>query len=536
MSKLLSLLKATMSEGIQVFNYRAKTEQSRRMMPIILASLIGILMLFSASALTAQLKTNGIEYMILSVYTLVTSAIIIMEGTYKSGDLLFKPRDNDALLAMPIKKSTIVFARIIKFYIFELLYCLIFLLPAIIAYAMNAKVDATFPLVAITMLLLVPVIPIVISCVVGLISSAISTRFRKQTLLQVILSFVALFAFAAIILAMNFSSNVDEQSIVTAGDKIAKYYYPASVFVNLATNFNLGQYLLFVGINLVVVVVAVLLISRFYFQIVNRMSVVKLVKNVDTKYNFTKHSQTMAMVRKEINRYFNTPVLLMNTAIGLVMFMIAIGAICFNFDGFATSLTSSEEFPLTIEEMRSYLPGVTFAMVAFASLMTFITATMFSLEGKAFNLLKAMPISGIKVIMTKVLAAMLLIVPVTAVGSIVMCFRFQFSVIDAILVLIGVIALPLVTELIGILIDLKYARFDAENDAVVVKQSAGVMVATFLGLGMVLTTISLTFAAVFVAGQTLGLVMIDAIFVILSMFLLFVIATKGEERYLKLTV
>ena len=56
MSKLLSLLKATMSEGIQVFNYRAKTERSRRMMPIILASLIGILMLFSASALAGNRK------------------------------------------------------------------------------------------------------------------------------------------------------------------------------------------------------------------------------------------------------------------------------------------------------------------------------------------------------------------------------------------------------------------------------------------------------------------------------------------------
>ncbi len=535
MSKLLSLLKATMSGGIQVFNYRGKTERSRRMMPIVLASLIGILMLISATAVTAELKMNGIEYMILSVYTLVTSAIIIMEGTYKSGDLLFKPKDNDTLLAMPIEKSTIVFARMVKFYVFELLYCFIFLLPAIIAYAISTEVNVTFPLIAITMLLFVPVIPIAISCIVGLISSAISARFRKQTFLQVVLSFAALFVFAAIILAMNFSSNIDSQSIIAAGDKIAKYYYPASAFVDLVTDFNLEQYLLFVGINLAVIIVAVLLISRFYFQIVNRMSVVKLIKKAGVKYNFTRHSQTVAMVRKEINRYFNTPVLLMNTAIGLVMFVIAVGVLCFNFDGFVASFASSEEFPLTVEEMRSYLPSVTFAMVAFTSLMTFITATMISLEGKAFNLLKTMPISGKKVIMTKVLTAMLLIVPITASGSIVMCLKFQFSIVDLVLVLIGVVALPLVTELIGILIDLKYARFDAENDAVVVKQSAGVMVATFLGLGMVLTTISLTFATVFLAGQTLGLVMMDAIFAILSVFLYFVVATKGEERYLKLT-
>ena len=101
---------------------------------------------------------------------------------------------------------------------------------------------------------------------------------------------------------------------------------------------------------------------------------------------------------------------------------------------------------------------------------------------------------------------------------------------------IAIIAIPLVTELIGILIDLKYARFDAKNDAVVVKQSTGVMVATFLGLGMVLITISMTFVIVFLAGQTAGLIMMDAVFVIISLFLSLVAATKGEERFLKLSV
>lgn len=75
-----------------------------------------------------------------------------------------------------------------------------------------------------------------------------------------------------------------------------------------------------------------------------------------------------------------------------------------------------------------------------------------------------------------------------------------------------------------------------KNDAVVVKQSTGVMVATFLGLGMVLITISMTFVIIFLAGQTAGLIMVDAIFVIISLFLSLVAATKGEERFLKLSV
>ena len=115
-----------------------------------------------------------------------------------------------------------------------------------------------------------------------------------------------------------------------------------------------------------------------------------------------------------------------------------------------------------------------------------------------------------------------------------MAVRFQFGVLETILILIGVVAMPLVTELIGILINLKYPRFDTNNDAVVVKQSASVMVATFLGLGMVLVTISLTFATVFLTGQIAGLAIMNAIYVIIALFLYFVVAMRGDEKFMRL--
>lgn len=537
MSKLRPLLKAMMSGGLQLFNYQAKTSNSKHIMPIFLGVLVGIVIFLGANTMTAELAGDGKQSIILSLYTLVTTIVIVMEGSFKSSDLLFKPRDNDMLLAMPIKKSTIVFARMIKFYVFEMIYCLIFLLPAIIAYAINTPVDVSYFLVAITMLLLVPVIPIAIACLVGLVISAVSGKFKHQTLLQVILSFVVMFAIVGGILAMNATSDFSGQSMTAISDAVTKFYYPASAFVNLATSFNIWEYLAFVAINLAVLAFTVFLASRFCFQIINRANTISRAKNAtSTKYDFKKHSQTFAMVKKEMTKYFSTPVLLMNTAMGLVFFVIAVGILCFKFDDMAASLTSSvEDFPLTVDQMRSFIPGVTFAMVAFASLLTCITATMISLEGKAFNMLKVLPISGRKVLLTKVLAAVLLIIPVTLLGCLVMCFRFEFGVLDTLLVLIGVIAMPLVTELIGILLNLKYPRFNADSDTVVVRQSASVMVATFLGLGMVLVTISMTFVTIFFAGQTAGLAMMDAVYVIISAHLLFAIVTRGEEKYLGLS-
>ena len=232
-----------MSGGIQLFNYRGSTERSRKIMPVLLGLLMGVMMFFSAVTMVAELEEDGNGTAILSLYTLITVVIIVMEGVYKSSDLLFKPRDNDMLLAMPIRKSRIVLARMIKFYVFEMLYCLIFLLPAIIAYAVNVEANVSYYLVAITMLLLVPVIPIAVSCVVGLVTSAVAARFGKyRTITQVILSFASLILIAMSVFAINMTSDFDGQSVVAASNRIAQFYYPAGAFVRLVNEFDWWQY------------------------------------------------------------------------------------------------------------------------------------------------------------------------------------------------------------------------------------------------------------------------------------------------------
>ena len=52
---------------------------------------------------------------------------------------------------------------------------------------------------------------------------------------------------------------------------------------------------------------------------------------------------------------------------------------------------------------------------------------------------------------------------------------------------------------------------------------------------MTLVTVSLTIGTVLMAGQTVGLIIMDAVFVIVALFLYFFVAMRGEEKYLKLT-
>jgi len=85
------------------------------------------------------------------------------------------------------------------------------------------------------------------------------------------------------------------------------------------------------------------------------------------------------------------------------------------------------------------------------------------------------------------------------------------------------------------LIDLRYARFDAESTAEVVKQSPGVMVSSFLGLISVIVTISLAFVVVLICGQLVGLLIMDGVFIVICLFLLMAIGSQGEQKYSNLS-
>lgn len=534
MNKLFSLIKATMSEGMNIFVYRAKGEKSRHIMPLVLALIMFFTLFGSAESMMIEMQESGKQYMVLAIFVLMTSVLTVMEGIYKAGSLLFSCRDNDLLLSMPIQRSTITFLRLFKFYVFELIYNSIFLGPAILAYAINIEISVSFILVAIIMLLLLPIIPIAIATVLGVFNTAVAARFKHSSVTQVILSLLSLGLVLVLLFLFNASSESVSTTVEAIGNKTIQFYYPATAFVNLATSFDIGELAMFIGINLAVFVLLVAVIGKFYFQIVTRVNVVKRDNKSRKPLKLRKRSQTGAMVKKELVKYFNTPVLVTNTALGLVLFVIAVVAICLKFDDVVGAL-SNTDFPLTADQIRGFAPSIAFAMVAFTSLMTFITTTMISLEGKAFNVLKTMPISGLKVIYTKVLASLLLIIPVTLLGTIVLAIRFQFPILDLLLLLIAVVVTPFVTELIGILIDLKYARFDSESEAEIVKQSPGVMASSFLALFMVIVTISLLFVAVLFCGQTVGMTIMNAVFVIISLFLMMVIGTRGEEKYSKLS-
>ena len=497
MNRILSLIKATMTEDMNLFRISTKKKSffNQIALPIIITLLIMGSIYYYSETFFVEFERVNMGYVLLSIFVMITSIITIIEGIYKSGNLLFNCKDDNLLFSFPIKKSTILFLRIFKFYMFELLYNSLFLVPAIVVYAIHIHPDVTYYIVSFICLLLFPIIPIIISCIIGAITTFFSSRFKRKNYVQTIITIV--FLLGILYFSYNFNNLIRDiaENATSINDLITKLYYPAGAYIELITCFSIKKLFEFILVHICIFILMIAVIGKIYFKINSSVKNVKINKH-NKNYKVKTSKPMKALIRKEFNRFINSTVFVSNAGFGLVLFVIGCIFISIRFDSIAPIIGNALNFSL--DHINSYIPVILFALIIFASLMTSITSSMISLEGKSFNILKSLPLKPYTIVQSKILTAILVMVPCILIGDIIMLIRFatMFNILSIILILIASIIFPLVSETIGIIINLKYPRMDAKNDTEVVKQSMSSSICVFLGMLLLGVTMFLLYMTI----------------------------------------
>ena len=524
MKKLLSLIKTSMSNNMNLFkiNSKNKNETTKRILPIFIAIACFISIWSYANIMMEPLVDLHVEFVLLTIFVLFTSIMTLVEGIYKSSSLLFNCKDDNLLLSLPIKKSTVLFIRIFKFYVFELLYNSLFLLPAMIVYIRYVSVDASFYISSLVALLVLPILPIVISCIIGGTISASSAKFKSKNLVQIILTTV--FLLAILYVSYNLDGIITDiaKNATSINEMVTKLYYPAGAYINLVTNFNIQELIIFIAVHLIIFTITIMTLSKIYYKINSKVKVVKS-KLSNNNYRIRTNKPVTSIIKKEIRKFLTSPVFVTNAGFGLILFIVGCILICVKIDSVVSSMASNG-IEINAQQIIDNIPVVLFGLVCFTSLMTSITSSMISLEGKSFTILKSLPIKPNKIILGKILAAIIIMVPLIIIGDMIMFIRFKFNIAEIIMILIASIILPLVSETIGILVNLKYPKMDAENDTEVVKQSMSSMISVFIGMILTGLTIFLLVKLATNNIQTeliilLGLILYGAIYIGLLIYM-----------------
>ena len=201
------------------------------------------------------------------------------------------------------------------------------------------------------------------------------------------------------------------------------------------------------------------------------------------------------MIKKEASKFTSSPVFVINAGFGLVLFVVACILICVNIQEIL-KMFAGYGVGVSAEFIIGNMPVVLFGLVVFASMTSSITSSMISLEGKSFNILKSLPVRPVTIILAKVLTAVFIMVPFILLGDLIMFVNFEFSVWQIVLILVASVIWPLVAEMVGIIVNLKYPKMDAKNDTEVVKQSMSSAVSVFVGIGVVGVMVYLIYMAI----------------------------------------
>lgn len=540
MKKIYSLIKACMSNDMNLFKIKTKknSKLSSRLIPLFIGLYLMFMIWGYANTLFEKLAPIHIQYVLLSLFAFAISILTIIEGIYKVGPLIFNCKDDNLLLSLPIKRRTVLFIRVFKFYIFELLFNSMFLLPIIIAYIRWAdNLDITYFITSFIMLLFLPIIPIIISCIIGVITSSLSSRFKYKNIAQIVISM--LFILAILVLSFNMDNvfNYLIKNATSINDLITKIYYPAGIYAKLVINFSIIDLLIFIFINIFIFVISIIILSKFYFKINSRLKKVTTTKNIKLNDNEIKYNGiTKSLIKKELNIFFKTPVFIINAGFALVLFIIATIIVSFKFDSIIPILTDINGINMSKDLIMNNLSILVFILISITAYMTSITSSLISLEGRNINIIKSLPIKTKDILMSKIYSSLLLTTPILFIGDIILFIRFRLNIIESIMLIILSILIPLISHFIGLIINLKYPKLDFENSAEVVKQSTSSFISVMMGMIFLIISIVIFTNIIGKINATILLLIATIIYLLIDIILYLYLTKKGVKEFNNLSI
>lgn len=535
MKKLFSLTKAALSQDMNMFKYGTKQNASKLkkiLFPVFLFIIVGTSIGTYAYMIGEPLHKFGLTYVMLSMFLALVTILTFMSGIYKSQGILFEAKDNDLLFSLPIKRSNILFVRIFKLISFQYIYNLMFLLPAFIIYIYFEKPLLSFYLISLLMTFLIPIIPTVVSSVFGYLVKLVSSKFKSKKIIQTILSLVLFLAIYFLSLNLNsFIENISTKA-TNINTFLTKLYYPIGAYISLIEKFDFLTLLKLLLINIISFILFIIIGSKFYFKVIfkGKESSTRS-KKITKKDLLNTKSPLKALTIKEIKRYFSSPVYMFNTCFGLILIVImSIALIIKGESGFKDILKGMNY------DINATINFLFYGLILFVGCLTSITSSSISLEGKTINITKSLPVSEKTILKSKILMSLIIELPFILISDLLFIIKFHPSITYIINILSLSIISVLLTATIGLIVNLKYPKLNASNDAEVVKQSASSMISVFIGMGLAIISIfSIGYFSDILKPEYL--IIINTIVLLIITIILYKVLMKiGPKEYRKLNI
>ena len=223
-------------------------------------------------------------------------------------------------------------------------------------------------------------------------------------------------------------------------------------------------------------------------------------------------SPAAALLRKDFRHFIGNPMYVLNTWMGEILLIVACVALLIKKDLLA-------ELMPVLNGAGETMGLLLCVILCGLSCTNLITAPSISLEGKNLWIAQSIPVPASVVLRAKVKLQMLLCIPITALTSLIIGLILRLELSMLVMVVLLPAAFNTFAALLGVVVNLRFPKFDYINETAVIKQSMSTMICMFgtmavvlvLGLVYALLLTSVIAPAAYLAGCLALLVIICGI-------------------------
>lgn len=416
---------------------------------------------------------------------------------------IYVGKDYEILRSMPIKKTTIIAAKIINLYLIELLYSAIIMLPNAIINCMFSG-DFTYLFFGIFITIFIPALPMMVACLFSLFVTLVADRYKFGNVINFILYMLMFVLIMLFSFFMNMSGSqagdaetVDLSGFTAMAENFA-WINPSLQFVRLTFLNNYLYFILFIVSNLVLFGLVVGFIALFYDKVYTAVNSFKSNNKYVRKKLETK-GQFKTLVHSEFKRFFTSKYYFINCISSGICAIVMSAIIAYMFSEYAMMEGIEEIIPY----IRQY-GYIGTLIIAFGIGIATPASASISIEGANFWMIKTYPIDYKKLALSKLIVSISVLGVCSIVSSIIMIILVQPTLYSSIMLIITPLAYVILTSIMGLLINLSYYKLKWKNEQECVKNSAGVVITMLLDwvvtIILAVLLIVLSFINIYLAG------------------------------------
>lgn len=488
------------------------------------ASLMASVGMMLYSFAQAFCSTPEMQWFYFALVGILIFLFTFVGSVFTTQNLIFKAKDNELLLSMPIPTFYILASRLTVLFILDLIYAAIIAVPAVIDYFIVCGFSAVTLLIFLTGIFLLIVLSSAITCLFGWVIAIISSKLKSSNLFQTVFSL--LFFGAYMVFCFNLQRYMQQlmlngTAIAAAVRKSVPMFY---LFGVACSKHDILQLLLLAVIAIIPFALVCLLISKSFIKITTAKKSAKKTKYVEKEMKIS--SAKAALFKKELKRFITLPSFILNCGTGLIM------ALFFS----VLSLVQGKELiagftASGMSEILDYIPFIACIAIGFCSVMTNSCSCSISLEGSRINTLRSMPVSADDFYFSKFAASAVIGMPATFICSILVSVGFGLTALQSALICAACLSHHLVATFINLLSNTLMPRFSWNSETVIIKQSGSVLVGMLLGTVCTAIILGPAFALTKYIGVEWCLAIITVVCLALCAAFTAFFRTSGRKRF-----